>query len=146
MRLRVVVALLAVVGGLLAAAGCKDKTQEISRPEYLLAHQHRFWKMARETLHSDQPDLYVLVTIEEFLGYRTPRRVKKAYDGADKTEVLARLDALWTAFDAEVLSRLDRSLGLVRLKQGVTMDELRKAFDRVDSEYRTFEAMAPGGS
>ncbi len=130
---------------LLALTGCKDRAEEISRPEYLLARQHKIWAQARESVHSDRPNLDIFRYVHRFLCYRTPRRVEKAYDGSDKEELLAKLRAVGQAYEKHVHAMLDLTGGRVGLIRGVTIEQLRQAFDKVDEEYRQLEAMTAGG-
>ncbi len=130
---------------LLALTGCKDRAKEISRPEYLLTKQHEIWAQARESVHSDRPNLDIFRYVHRFLCYRTPRRVEKAYDGRDKQELLARLRAVGQAYEKHVHAMLDLTGGRVGLVRGATIEQLRQAFDKVDEEYRRLEAMTAGG-
>ena len=49
------------------------------------------------------------------------------------------------AYAAEVLSKLVLKDPKVTLKPGVELEDVRRAFEKLDPEYRAFQAMAPGG-
>jgi len=124
--------------------GCRDRVKEISTPEALLKRQHEIWTAARQSLRTDRPNLNLLRSLHRFLCYRTPRRVAKAYTGADKTALLAKLRTLGEAYRKEVYAKLDLSGGQARLKRSVTVEQLREAFDKLDPDYRAFQAMVAG--
>lgn len=125
----------------LAAGGCKDKAKSLSDSDYLLGVQHEAWRNSRETLQTPQPELGWLGSVNNLLNGRTPRRVKKDYTGANKAEVLAKLKTLGEAYEAEVVSKLDFRQPQVRLKPGVTIEQVRDAFMKLDGRYRELEAM-----
>ena len=133
-------ALAALAAGL-ALAGCKDEIKDISGAKHLLARQHKAWKNAREAFEADEPNLGYLRVVNMLLYGRTKRRVKKEYGGADKAEIMERLDALSAAFQERVIPKLNLNGPKVVLRRGVTMDELRQAFESLDADYRALEAM-----
>ena len=133
-------ALAALAAGL-ALTGCKDEIKDISSAKYLLAQQHKAWKNAREAFEADEPNLGFIRGVDMLLSGRTKRRVEKEYGGADKAEIIAKLDALSAAFQDRVLSKVDVGAAKVVLRRGVTMDELREAFESLDADYRALEAM-----
>lgn len=133
-------AIAALAAGL-ALAGCKDKMKELSSAKRLLARQHKHWKRARESLKTDQPDLESIRMVSMLLTGSTKRRVKKEYRGADKAEIMAKLDALSAAFQERIISKVDVTAPKVVLRRGVTMEQLRAAFDSLDEDYRALEAM-----
>ena len=139
-----VILLLSLAAIACVAGGCKDRIKEISTPEALLKRQHEIWAAARQSLRTDRPNLNLLRSLHKFLCYRTPRRVDKAYTGADKAEVLARLRTLGNAYIEGVYSKLDLTGGQVRLKRPVTVEQLRAAFDKLDPDYRAFQSMVDG--
>ena len=141
--LEAILAALLVVS-LLAPAGCKNKAKDISTPKYLLARLHEHWKAARETLESDQPNLGVLRTVNHFLRFRVPRRIEKQYGGRDKQQVLAKLRELGKAYRDQVQMKLDTRGNEVRLAPGVTLEQLRQAFAKLDEQYREFESLTGG--
>ncbi len=133
-------ALVALAAGL-ALAGCKDKLKELSSAERLMARQHKAWNNAREAFKADQPDLGYIRVVNMLLTGRTKRQVKKKYRGADKAEIMERLDALSAAYKERVISKVDVTGAKVVLRQGVTIAQLREAFNSLDEEYRALEAM-----
>ena len=126
---------------LAAAAGCEDKAARKSTSKHLLALQHRFWRQSRETLRTEQPNLGPVMAVAGMVGERTRLRIVRDYTAANKDEVLAALDAISAAYQAEVLSKLETGPHTARLKAGVTVAQLRAAFDKIDKDYRKFEAM-----
>ena len=132
--------LVALVAGPIALAGCKDKAKEMSTADHLLGRQHRNWAQARETLRSAEPDTELVRAAGGLLG-RTVRRMKKDYAGPNKEEAIAKLEQLAGRYDAEIAPKLTMSAPRAVLVAGVTMDELRAAFDKLDEEYRAFEAL-----
>jgi len=133
-------ALVALAAGL-ALAGCKDKMKELSSAERLLARQHKAWNNAREAFKADQPNLEYIRSVSMLLTGRTKRRVKKDYRGADKAEIMAKLDALSAAYQERVMPKVDVTTPKVVLRRGVTMEQLRAAFESLDEDYRALEAM-----
>jgi len=133
-------ALVALAAGL-ALAGCKDKIKELSSAKRLMARQHKAWNNAREAFKADQPNLEYIRVVNMFLTGRTKRRVKKEYRGADKAEIMAKLEALNAAYQERVISKVDVTGAKVVLRQGVTIAQLREAFNSLDEDYRAFEAM-----
>ena len=126
----------------LALAGCEDKAKKLSSSEHLLAKQHEAWRNARESLRSSNPNLMYLRSVHIFLRGRTRRRVEKDYTRPDKQEVLAALDALKATYEADIMSRIDARSFQVTLRPGVTLAEVREAFEKSDAQYRRLEAMA----
>jgi len=141
MRPRTALAALASALLLAAAAGCEDPAARKSTSKHLLALQHRFWREAREDLRSDKPNLGAVMAVAGMVGERTRLRIVRDYTAANKDEVLAALDAIRDAYQAQVLAKLDAGEYAVRLKPGVTVAQLRDAFDKIDVDYRKFEAM-----
>jgi len=129
----------AVVGATLV--GCDDPVERISSSEHLLALQHKVWANARETLKTDQPRLPLLTAAGSMVGQRTRLRVERDYEEDNKAEVLARLDEIGKAYLTEVIGKLETTERGVQLKPGVTLAQLRASFERLDVEYRKFEAM-----
>ena len=125
---------------LLAVAGCGDEVEHISGSDYMLSLLHRYWNEARQTLQTDQPDLSIFSVIDINLKGRVLRSVEKSYSGDNKAEAAA-LESITAAFYAEITPKLtarDRSLALA---DGVTIEQLRAAFDKIDQDYRKFQAM-----
>ena len=81
---------------------------------------------------------------DHFLRFRTPRRIKKAYSGDDKQQILAKLRELGKAYGDEIRPKLDMRGSKVRLAQGVTLEQLRQAFAKLDEQYREFESLTRG--
>ena len=125
----------------LALAGCEDKAARLSSSEHLLARQHEVWRNARESLRSSEPNLMYLRSIHIFLRGRTRRRIEKDYTGPDKQEVLDALDALKADYEAKIMSRIDARSFQVTLRPGVTLGEIRAAFEKLDESYGELEAM-----
>ena len=134
-------ALLVMAVGALTLVGCDDPVERISSSEHLLALQHKVWANARETLKTDSPRLPLLTAVGSMIGQRTRLRVENDYEGDNKAEVLARLDEIGKAYLAEIIGKLETTERGVQLKPGVTLAQLRQSFDRLDVEYRKFEAM-----
>ena len=124
-----------------ALAGCEDKRSRLSSSAYLLARQHETWNNTRRTLQDDQPNMGLFRSLHIFLRGRTRRRVAKDYTGPDKQQVLDQLDAVGALYQAEVLSLMDLSSPVPKLRGGVTVQQLREAFAKVDQEYRRLEAI-----
>jgi len=133
-------ALIALAAGL-TLAGCKDKMKELSSAERLLARQHKAWNNAREAFKADQPNLEFVRVVDMLLTGRTKRQVEKKYRGAAKAEIIERLDALSAAYQERVVSKVDVTTPKVVLRRGVTMEQLRAAFESLDADYRALEAM-----
>jgi hypothetical protein len=125
----------------LALAGCKDEAKSLSNSGYLLKLQHEAWQNTRETLQSENPRLTMLHSVHVLLTRRTPRRVEKGYNGPDKEQLLAKLRSLASKYESEVASKVDMSGNEVRLRAGVTLEQVREAFMNLDPEYRELEAM-----
>ena len=136
---------IAVLVAALALAGCGDEAEEISNLDYLLPRQHALWEKARRTLASEQPNLNLLRSLEMYLAVRTPRRLDREYDGANKEQVLAKLAELTRAYQAEVLSKLVLQNPQVTAKAGVTIEQIRAAFEGLEADYQAFKAMLPSG-
>ncbi len=130
---------------LLAQAGCKDKAEKITSPAYMLDLLSKRWAEARQTLQSDRPNLGVFRTVDHLLRFRLPRRIKKAYSGDNKQQLLGRLRELGRAYRDQIHSRLDMRGNQVRLARGVTLEQLRQAFAGLDEQYRQIESMTGGG-
>ncbi|KPK86662.1 MAG: hypothetical protein AMJ81_00665 [Phycisphaerae bacterium SM23_33] len=126
----------------LAAVGCKKDVESISNSDYLLGLQHKAWKNARESFQSGQPQLGELRTIQRLLCVRTPRRIKKDYQGSNKQQVLDKVNSIARKYQAEVASKLDMAGNVVRLAPGVKVEQVKEAFMKLDEEYRQLEAMA----
>ena len=133
-------ALVALAAGL-ALAGCKDEIKELSKAKRLLARQHMHWNNVRESLKTDEPNLESIRVVGMLLTGRTKRRVKKEYRGADKAEIMQRLDALSAAYQERVISKVHVTTPKVVLRRGVTVAQLREAFNSLDEDYRALEAM-----
>jgi len=142
--MRWVMVALAAVGGM-GGAGCSrdDETRKLLAADRTLATQHRIWRKTRQSLNSEKPNLNLIRSVAIYLCKRTRGRVAKNYAGPDKQEVLARLDALKAAYEAKVLSLIDRRSYEVVLKPGVTSRQVRDAFMEIDRDYRALEAMTP---
>ena len=132
---------LAALAACLALAGCKDKLKELSSAERLMSRQHKAWNNAREAFKADQPNLEYIRVVNMLLTGQTKRQVKKKYRGSDKAEIIQRLDALSAAFQKRVVPKIDVTAPKVVLREGVTMDQLREAFDSMDEDYLALEAM-----
>ena len=132
---------LAVLAASLALAGCKDEMQELSSAKRLLSRQHKNWNKVRESLKTDQPDLEAIRVVSMLLTGQSKRRVEKEYRGANKAEIIQRLDALSAAFQKRVVSKVDITAPKAVLRQGVTVAQLREAFNSLDEDYRALEAM-----
>jgi hypothetical protein len=133
-------ALVALAAGL-ALAGCKDEMKELSSAERLLAQQHEAWKNAREAFKADQPNLEYIRVVSMLLTGRTKRQVQKKYRGADKDEIIAKLDSLSAAFQERIVPKVELTAPKVVLRENVTIHELREAFNSLDAQYRELEAM-----
>ena len=139
------VALLAA--GVLAGAGlagCDDRKRqadELSSYDYILGLQHKYWNQARQSLQSDQPNLDLLRAVERLLSGRSMRSVQSNYDRPNKKAVIASLEAIQKAFSEEISPKVDTRSPKVQLRPGVTLGQLREAFERLDKDYRPFEAM-----
>ena len=127
--------------GAAAMAGCKDKAEEISGARSYLDDQHSAWRRARESLHSEKPNLELLRVVGFNFSGPMGRRLKQDYRGPNKGEVLKRFDALNTTYLAQITSKLDRRSAIARLRQGVTIEQVRQAFDAMDDDYRAFEEL-----
>ena len=132
---------LAALAAALALGGCKDKMKELSSAKRLLARQHKAWNNAREAFKADQANLEYIRVVGMLLTGRTKRAVKKHYRGSDKAEIMERLDALSAAYKERVISKVDVTAPKVVLRRGVTIAQLREAFDSMDEDYRALEAM-----
>ena len=126
--------------GVAALGGCRDRVKEISSSRHLLDHQHKLWARAEETLRSDSPNLEFFRALQPYINARTRRRVLKDYTASDRQQLLDKLDAVKEAYNARIVSLLDMGAN-VRLRGGVTMEQLREAFRAVDGEYRGLKAM-----
>lgn len=140
-RIGLIVALAAA--GLFGLTGCKDKAKELSAANAQLARQHKVWNNALASLRSEEPNLE-LVRAAEGLLLRTHRRVGMDYPGANRQEVLDKLKGIADRFAAEVAPKVNLGAPLVVLRPGVTMDEVRDAFEKLNEEYQELVAMAPG--
>ena len=132
---------LAALAACLALAGCKDEMRELSSAERLMSRQHKAWNNAREAFKADPPNLEYIRVVNMLLTGRTKRQVEKKYHGEDKAEIIQRLDALSAAFQERILPKIDVTAPKVVLRQGVTIAQLREAFDSMDEDYRALEAM-----
>ena len=122
--------------------GCSgDAAKKVSSGEYLLALQHKTWTNARETLKTGKPALTVLTAAGTMVCGRTRARLEKDYHEANRAEVLAKLDEIGKAYLRGVMPKLAADGNGVRLRPGVTLAQLRQAFDTIDVEYRKFEEM-----
>ncbi len=130
------------VAGLLGIAGCRDKVRESGTAEKSLERLHRHWNAAREGLKTDNPSLSVFRAIDTTLGYATPQRIKDDYTGANKDQILAKLEEVYKLFKDELGSKLNLNAPTVTLGQGATIEDVRQAFDRVDQKYRELEEMS----
>ena len=130
-----------VVAAALVLCGCRDKARQLSSAEHILAKQHEVWHNARESIRSAQPNLDYIRSVHIFLRGRTRRRVEKEYTGPNKQDILAQLDALKAAYETHVLSKIVAESYAVRLKPGVTLEDVRGAFDKLDEQYRRFQAL-----
>ena len=145
MRLLAAIPAALLVTVLLAQAGCKNKTERITSPAYMLDLLSKRWAEARQTLQSDRPNLGVFRTLDHLLRFRLPRRIEKAYSGDDKQQLLGRLRELGRAYRDQIQSRLDMRGNEVRLAPGVTLEQFRHAFAGLDEQYRQLESMTGGG-
>jgi hypothetical protein len=132
---------LAALAACLALGGCKDEMKELSSAERLLSRQHKAWNNAREALETDQPNLESIRVVSMLLTGQTKRQLKKKYRGADKAEIIERLDALSAAFQERIAPKVDLRAPKVVLRENVTMEQLREAFNSLDEDYRALEAM-----
>jgi len=124
--------------------GCRDETRRISSADYLLARQHKVWESAAKSLRSDRPNLNLLRSLDMRLDDTIRRMERKGdYTGADKDKVLAKLKEIRAAYKAQVASKLDFSPTDVALKSGVTLDQLREAFEGLQKDYQQLLALAP---
>ena len=142
--LRIAAAALALAG-MLAPAGCsrrKEQARRVSSARYLLDLQHKVWRNARQTLHSDRPNINKVAVVYSLLADRTRRRVEADYTGPDKAELLDRLDRLAKAYRDKVIAQLDMTGAVPALRAGVSADDVRKAFMEIDPDYRRLEAMS----
>jgi len=122
--------------------GCRgDPAKKVSSGKYLMALQNKTWTNARATLKTDRPVLTVLMAAGTMVCGRTRARLEKDYHEPNRAEVLAKLDEIGQAYLREVMPKLEADGNGVRLRPGVTLAQLRQAFDAVDVEYRKFEAM-----
>lgn len=124
--------------------GCADKAEQLSSSSHLLARQHEVWRRARESLASPSPNLMYLRSVHIFLRGRTRRAVEKDYARPNKEQVLAKLDALKAAYEAEIMSKVAPGSFEVRLRSGVALADVRAAFEKLDGPYRELEAMTAG--
>ena len=124
------------------AAGCGESAEDVSNSAYLLGLLQQSWNGAQRSLKSQNPDLDLLRAIHVLLSKRTPRRVRKDYTGANKQEVLAKLESLRDAYEARIVPKLNLRSPQVQLRSGATLEEVRKAFVELDPQYREIEAMA----
>lgn len=122
-------------------AGCGPRAEDVSNSEYLLGLLQAKWRAVRSDLPGDTPDLNVLRSIRDLLSGRVARRIRKDYSGANKQQVLVKLEALRRAYDMGISSRLDYREPLVRLRQGATLDQIRTAFTELDKQYQEIEQM-----
>ena len=127
--------------GAAAMAGCKDEAKEISSARSYLDDQHSAWRRARESLHSDKPNLELLRVIGFNFSGPMGRRLRHDYPGSNRGEVLKRFGALKTTYLAEITSKLEPRSAVARLRQGVTIEQVCQAFDAMDADYRAFEEM-----
>lgn len=126
---------------LLAVAGCRDEVARISGSDYMLGLLHRYWGEARQTLQTDQPDLSIFSVVDINLKGRVLRSVEKSYSGDNKAEVVAALESITAAFYAEITPKLTARDRRLAVADGVTIEQFRAAFDKIDQDYRKFQAM-----
>ena len=70
--------------------------------------------------------------------------MKKDYSGPNKEQAIAKLEAIRDGFQAEIMPKLVLdNPGQVTLKPGATLEQIRLAFDKLDEQYRDFQAMVP---
>ena len=140
---------LAIVLGLLAVsalAGCGDEVKRISGSNFMLDLLHKQWTEARAALQGDQPDLNLLRPIELNLRGRVLRSVEKSYSGDNKQEVINALKSVTAAFRSEIMTKLEPAGRTVQLASGVTLEQLRAAFNKVDEQYRRLRAITASGA
>ncbi len=122
--------------------GCDDPVAELSSGEHLLDMQNKLWAKSRETLKTEKPRLALLTAVAGYVGERTRLRLEMDYHEDNRDEVLAKSKAIGKAYFATIMPKLqhkaDRGVGL---RPGVTLAQLREAFEAIDVEYRAFEAM-----
>ena len=125
--------------------GCRDETRRMSSADYLLVRQHRLWKRVGESLRSDRPNLNLLRALDVRLDDTLRRmQTKGDYTGPDKDKVLAMLRKIRAAYKAQVASKLDFSPPEVALRPGVTPEDVRRAFEGLQDDYRRLLTLAPG--
>jgi hypothetical protein len=125
----------------LATAGCRREVDRISSSDYMLDLLVGYWRRAREALKSEKPDLASFRAIQTNLRGRVQASVEAGYTGPNKQAVVDKLKVITAAYRAEVLTRLDTGSRVVQLRQGVKLADLRKAFEKVDREFRELEAL-----
>jgi hypothetical protein len=125
-------------------AGCKDKAEDISSSEHLLARQHQVWEDALETLGSSNPN-YNLVAAAGGRLRRTLLRVEKDYTGGNKEQVIAKLQDLADKFDAAIAPKLTMTRPQVVLQPDVTAQELKTAFEKLAGEYEQLKTLTSEG-
>jgi hypothetical protein len=124
--------------------GCKsDEAKRLSDHRYVVGLQHQYWRQARQSLLSEQPNLDLLRAIERSLSGRAWRSIELTYEGPHKQELLDALKDVQAAYHDEVLAKVDTRNPRVALRAGVTLQQLRDAFARVDERYRRLEALTP---
>ena len=141
MTMKVLPSMAAAALACCALVGCRDEADELSSSEYVLGLQHKYWRMARQSLKSDRPNLDLLRAVERSLSGRSLRAVEQSYPRANKQEVMAKLKSISAAYAAEVLPKVDTRSPKVRLRPGATLQQVREAFAQVDIQYQELEAL-----
>jgi hypothetical protein len=126
---------------LAATTGCRSKTEEISSSDYLLPLLDRYWATARQAVKTDSTDLACFRAIEYNLRGRVQQSVEIYYAGPNKADIIEKLKALSAAYRQDLASRLDLFSVQVQLRPGVTREDFRQAFARVDEQYKQLEQL-----
>ncbi len=127
------------------SAGCRDKAKEMSTASHQLSELHDAWTAARAAIQAGNADnLWQVASVDLLLGGPTRRRVELEYAAANKAEVLKKLDSLGAAYRQEIMAKLSTSGHKVVLRNGVSMEDLRTAFTRLDPEYQSLHSMVAG--
>ena len=128
----------------LALIGCKDSAEDVSNSRYVLGLLTEAWQTAHQSCQAGSPNLEALRSVHVLLCQRVPRRVEKDYSGSDKQEVLAELQRLAEAYEAQVASKLVLTGDKVALRSGVAPEDVRSAFMGLEEDYRKLQAIADG--
>ncbi len=141
--MRVYLALIAAFVGLAIFfwAGCGNEPERVSNSNYLLELLDRTWDNALQSLRSGNPNLDFIRSLDILLATRLVRRMNKDYEGADKEQAIAKLEALRDAFQAKVVSLVDLSAPTATLRPGVTIEQVRFAFEKLIPDYQAFQAL-----